>query len=80
MYLISRGVSCGSPSHGSDTKEFACNSGDLGSIPGLERSPGEGNGNPLQYSCLGYPIARGAWKAAVHRVTKTLPWQINHNI
>ena len=37
---------------GSDNKDSACNSGDLGSIPGLGRSPGEGNGNPLQYSCL----------------------------
>ena len=41
--------------------------GDLGSIPGSERSPGEGNGNPLQYSCLENPVDRGAWWAAVHR-------------
>jgi len=41
-------------------KGFACNVGDLGLIPGLERSPGEGNGNPLQYSCLENPINRGA--------------------
>ena len=40
---------------GTDSKESACNVGDLGSIPGLERSPGEGNGNPLQYSCLENP-------------------------
>ena len=40
---------------GSDDKEFACNVGDLGSIPGLRRSPGEGNGNPSQYSCLENP-------------------------
>ena len=40
---------------GSDSKESACNAGDLGSIPGLGRSPGEGNGNPLQYSCLENP-------------------------
>ena len=48
---------------GSDGKESACNAGDLDSIPGLRRSPGEGNGNPLQYSCLGNPMERGAWYA-----------------
>ena len=42
--------------YGSDGKEFACSTGDLGSIPGLGRSPGEGNGNPLQYSCLENPM------------------------
>ena len=47
-------------------KESACNAGDLGSIPGSERSPGEGNGNPLQYSHLGNPMDRGAWWATVH--------------
>ena len=46
---------------GSDGKASACNLGDLGSIPGLERSPGEGNGNLLQYSCLENPMDRGAW-------------------
>ena len=46
--------------------------GDPGSIPGSGRSPGEGNGNPLQCSCLGNPIDRGAWQAAVHGVTKEL--------
>ena len=46
---------------GSDGKASACNAGDLGSIPGLGRSPGEGNGNPLQYSCLENPMDRGAW-------------------
>ena len=49
-------------------KEFACNAGDLSSIPGLGRSPGEGNGNPLQYSCLENPKDRGAWQATVNRV------------
>ena len=53
------------------SKESACSAGDLGSIPGLERSPGEGNGNPLQYSCLENPMDRGAWWAAVHGVTKS---------
>ena len=42
-------------------KRLVCNAGDLGSIPGLERCPGEGNGNPLQYSCLENPMDRGAW-------------------
>ena len=46
---------------GSDSKASACNAGDPGSIPGLGRSPGEGNGNPLQYSCLGNPMDGGAW-------------------
>ena len=49
----------------------ACNAGDLGSIPGSRRSPGEGNGNPLQYSCLENPMDRGAWWAAVHGFTKS---------
>ena len=46
------------------------NVGDVGSIPGLGRSPGEGNGNPLQYYCLGNPMDRGAWQATVHGVAK----------
>ena len=55
---------------GSDGKEFACNEGDLYSIPGLGRYPGEGNGNPPQYSCLENSMDRGAWQATVHEVTK----------
>ena len=56
---------------GSDWKESACNVGDPGSIPGLGRSPEEGNGNPLQYSCLEKLMDRGAWWATVHgSVTK----------
>ena len=55
---------------GSEVKVSACNVGELGSIPGLGRFPGEGNGNPLQYSCLENPMDRGAWWATVHRVTK----------
>ena len=55
----------GSPG-GSDGKESACNAGDPGLIPGSGRSPGEGNGNPLQYSCLGNPMDREAWWATVH--------------
>ena len=46
---------------GSEDKASACNAGDPGSIPGLGRSPGEGNGNPLQYSCLENPMDRGPW-------------------
>ena len=46
---------------GSDSKESACSAGDLGSIPESGRCPGEGNGNPLQYSCLENPMDRGAW-------------------
>ena len=56
---------------GSEVKASACNAGDLGSIPGSGRSPGEGNGNPLQYSCLENPMDRGAWWATVHRVAKS---------
>ena len=61
------GTTRGSPD-GSDSKESACNAGDPGSIPGSERSPGEGNGNPLQYSYLENPMERGAWW--VHGVTR----------
>ena len=56
---------------GSEGKESACSAGDPGSIPGLGRSPGEGNDNPLQYSCLENPMDRGAWWATVHVVTKS---------
>ena len=56
--------------HSSVSKEFACNAGDLGSILGLGRSPGEGNGNLLQYSCLENPLDRGAWQTIVHGVTR----------
>ena len=56
---------------GSDGKESVCDAGDLGSIPGSGRSPGEGNGNPLQYSRLENSMDAGAWLATVYRVTKT---------
>ena len=56
---------------GSDGKESASNAGDLGSIPGLERSPGKGNGYPLRYSCLENLTDRGAWQAKVHGVAKS---------
>ena len=53
------------------TKESACQAGDLGFIPELEKSLGGGHGNPLQYSCQENPIDRGAWQATVHRVAKS---------
>ena len=56
---------------GSEVKMSASNAGDLGSIPGSGRSPGEGNGNPLQYSCLENPTDGGAWWATVHGVAKS---------
>ena len=56
---------------GSDGKESTCNAGDLTPIPGSGRSPGEGNGYPLQYSCLRNHMIRGAWWATVHGVTKS---------
>ena len=59
---------------GSDDKESACNGGDLSVIPGLGRSPGEGNGNLLQYSCLENSMDRGGWWATVHEVTR-----VRHN-
>ena len=55
----------------SDGRESACNAGDLGSVPGSGRSPGEGNGSPLQYSCLENSMDRGIWWATVRRVAKS---------
>ena len=62
-------------------KESACSAGDPGSIPGLRRSPGEGNGNPLQYSCLENPLDRGTWWAAVHGFARVIHdrHQTNHD-
>ena len=68
IYFSSNVFNC---PHGSDGTESTCNVGDPGSIPGLERSPGEGNDNPLQYSCLENPMDRGAWWATVHGVAKS---------
>ena len=59
---------------GVSVKNLPANAGDVGSIPGLGRSPGEGNGNPLQYSCLGNLMDRGAWRATVHGVSR-----VGHN-
>ena len=56
---------------GSDSNASVYNMRDLGLIPGLGRFPGEGNGNPLQYSCLENPMDRGAWQDTVHRVAKS---------
>ena len=56
---------------GSNGKESACSVGDLGSIPGLGRSPGGGNGNPLQYSCLENSTDREAWMATAHRIPQS---------
>ena len=55
----------------SDSKESACNAGGPGLIPGSGKSPGEGNGNPLHYSCLENPMDRGAWWATVHGLAKS---------
>ena len=66
-YLI---IQMGFPG-GSDGKASACNAGDPGSIPGLGRSPGKGNGNPLQYSCLENPRDGGPWWAAVYGVAQS---------
>ena len=57
---------------GTDGKESACNEGDLGSIPGLERSPTGGHGSPLQYSCLKNTMDRGVWQATFYGVAKSL--------
>ena len=56
--------------HSSVGKDSVCNAGDPGSIPGLGRFPGEGNGNPFQYSCLENSIDRGVWQAIVHGVVR----------
>ena len=55
--------------------ETICKAGDVGLIPGLGRSPGEGNGNPLQYSCLGNPMDRRVWQDTVHEVA-----QVRHDL
>ena len=60
----------GSPG-GSDGKESACSAVDWGSVPGLGRSPGEGNGKPIQYSCLEMSMDRGAWQATVPGVAQS---------
>ena len=66
MFLVLTGLLGGSV-----VKNLLAKAGDTGSIPGLGRSPGEGNGTPLQYSCLENPMDGGAWWAAVHRVARS---------
>ena len=68
-----RDLGCSGLPGGSLVKVLACSAGDtgdVGSIPGSERFPVEGNGNPLQYSCLGNPMDRGAWWATAHGVRR----------
>ena len=62
-------------------KESACNEGDLDSVPGLGRSPGGERGNPLQYSCLGNSVDRGAWQATVYGAAKEsyTTYQLNNS-
>ena len=67
--MKSLNITLGFPS-GSGGKESPCNAGDTGSITGSERFPGEGNGNPLQYSFLENSMDRGAWRAIVHGIAK----------
>ena len=70
MYIYAYTLSLGFPG-GSNGKASVCNARDPGSIPGLGRCPGEGKGNPLQYSCLGHAMDGGCWQAAVHGVAKS---------
>ena len=63
---------------GSEGKESTCNAGDLGLIPGSERSPGEGNTNPLQYCCLENSMDRGAWRVTVYGIAKN--WIMTENV
>ena len=63
------------------SKESACSAGDLGLIPGLGRFPGEGNGNPLQYSCLENPMDREAWQVTAHGAQESdMTQQLNHHM
>ena len=68
-------------SDGSGVKNLLANAGDMGLIPGLERSPREGNGSPFQFSCMGNPMNRGTWWAVIHGVIKELDMtsQLNNN-
>ena len=74
-FLLKYSIYCsGSFPDDSESEKSACNAGYPGLIPGLGRSPGEGNGYPFQYSCLENSIDRGAWRATVHGVTKNQTW------
>ena len=70
LYLIPAAIIYWGFPGGSNGEESVCNAGDLGSIPVLGRFPGEGNGTPLQYSCLENSMDRGAWRAIVHGCAK----------
>ena len=70
LYMYFMHINMGSPG-GSDVEESACNAADPGLTPGSGRSPGEGNGSPLWYSCLENPMDRETWRAIVHGVTKS---------
>ena len=74
-FVLTKGVCISGFPGGSAVKNLPANAGDTGSIPGLGRSPGEGNDYPLQYSCLGNPMDRGAWQAVAHGVTR-----VRHNL
>ena len=74
IFLLCRLCSLLSSARGSDSKESTCNAGDAGLIPGLGRSPGEGHGNALQYSCLENPMNRGARQSTVHGLAKSQTW------
>ena len=69
--LLRHWLNCGASPGGSDGEESACNVGDPGLIPGLERCAGEGKGYPLQFSCLENPMGREAWQATIHGVAKS---------
>ena len=71
-------IACGWLSRCLSGKGSTCNTGDVGSTPGSGRSPGEGNGNPLQHSCLENAMNRGAWWATVYGVTKSWTWLSAH--
>ena len=75
LVVIVMSIPLASSSLVAQSVESACSAGDPGSIPGSGRSPGEGNGNPLQYSCLENPMDRGAWQATVYGVTR-----VGHNL
>jgi len=71
LQMVTAAMKLKGTDYSSEGKESACNEEDLSSIPGSERASGEGNGNPLQYSCLKNPMDRGAWWATVHGVAKS---------
>ena len=81
LFVLVQFIAFTSFPHGSAVKNPPANAGDVDLIPGSGRSPGEGNGNPLQYSYMGNPVDRGTWWATVHEVTKELDvtQQLNNN-